>query len=821
MIDNTRSVLRCPFVAVLAALAGIVLVPKPGPAATLQAGKYQCINGFGQCQVEVCDYDTIIWDNLTVNVGSGFVPGRYEIKMRSQYQNVEPVDIIVDGSGGYTVDLGPNGGNYWGAWSINVRNEAHTIFYFDLDGKPPGAQASVVWDTVAIYPVSCPPGGYNAGVILHGNVTVTIGPPPVPEPANTKSCDVKSSACPGPGCGGGVPPPMAVYTAHSMLASLNIEDTPFRFAPSIGPAIDFTLTYNQREPAPPISSTYSNLGPKWSFNWSSFIIDDPAIQQSKIALHPPRGGVEVFTFPPGSQTSSPEPQSHAVLVRSTNSYEKDFPDGSKHIYGLTDGSNSYPRKVFLTQVVDAAGNATTIGYETDYFRVTTLTDALGNTFTLSYELSGDVYKVTKIAEPTSFGLNRSASFEYTNGRLTKITDEIGIESIFTYSPGTDFIDSLTTPYGTSHFATDQNGTNKWVEMTDPLGGKERVEYRDNAPDISGSDPSGTVPAGFTNSDLDVANTFYWDKKYTTLHPPDTNPYDYTKAKIIHWAKNSDGSISGIKASEKAPLENRVWYAYEGQSDTNHTGPSANPIKVARVLDNGSPQIREYQYNNSFGKMTRSIDPVGRVMSYDYDPANHIDLLAVRQTRGSNDELLRTMTYNSQHKPLTDTDAAGQTTIYFYNSFGQVTSVQNAKGETTTYDYGDGTSVPTGYLASITSPPFNGNSAVTSFTYDDARRVHTVTNEADDYTVTTDYDNLDRPTTITYPDTTTQEFNYTQDFMDGRGVQKLLDVYHKHRFAEVAQPCGITTRIDRWIHSPNRSGTIRRAPHSMAGVHAAR
>src|SRR5206468_11804569 len=119
----------------------------------------------------------------------------------------------------------------------------------------------------------------------------------------------------------------------------------------------------------------------------------------------------------------------------------------------------------------------------------------------------------------------------------------------------------------------------------------------------------------------------------------------------------------------------------------------------------------------------------------------IDLLTIRQTTGSNNELLRTLTYNSLHEPLTDKDAAGQTTIYTYNSNGQIKSVQNAKGETTTYGYGDGTSVPNGYLASITSPTFNGSSAVTSFSYDNANRVRTVTKSPDNYTVTTDYDNL--------------------------------------------------------------------------------
>ena len=306
-------------------------------------------------------------------------------------------------------------------------------------------------------------------------------------------------------------------------------------------------------------------------------------------------------------------------------------------------------------------------------------------------------------------------------------------------------------------------------MTDPLTGKERVEYRDNAPGISATET--VAPAGMTNSALDVANSFYWDKKAIELYPPVNGVYDYTKARITHWAYNAGGTLSGIAASEKAPLENRVWYAYIGQSDTNHTGPSANPIQVARILGDSSTQLSQYEYN-TLGRVTKSTDPIGRVMSYVYD-TNNIDLLEIRQTTGSANELVRKFVYNALHEPLTDTDAAGQVTTSTYNTYGQVLTRENAKHEITTFGYGDGSAGhPIGYLTSITSPPFNSISAVTSLSYDSANRVRTVT-DSDNYTVTTDYDNLDRPTQVTYPDGTTEQYQYSQDF--GQGVVTILDL----------------------------------------------
>src|SRR5207248_2456474 len=400
------------------------------------------------------------------------------------------------------------------------------------------------------------------------------------------------------------------------------------------------------------------------------------------------------------------------------------------------------------------------------FRITTVTDALGQVTSLSYESSGDSLKITKVTDP--FG--RYAVFGYTNGRLTSITDPIGIQSQFSYASGTDFINSLQTPYGTSTFATDSNSNpNHWIEMTDPLGGTERVEYRDNAPGINASDPSGTVPAGFTNSGLDFANTFYWDKKAIQMYPPVNGVYDYTKARITHWAKNVDGSVSGIAASEKAPLENRVWYSYTGQTNTNRVGSSGSPSQVVRVLDDGTTRASQYEYN-SIGNITKATDPIGRVTSYTYD-TNNVDLLTVYQKNpagvstdpsGTAADKVASYTYNSLHEPLTATDAAGKTTTYTYRSdgHGQLQSVQNAKGETTTYGYGPVTDVPTDYLASVTSPTFNNSSAVTSLTYDSANQVRTVTSSPDNYTVTTDYDALDRTTQISYPDGTNQQFQYT-------------------------------------------------------------
>ncbi len=717
----------------------------------------------GQCPNACeCDgtFDGVVWDNLYVDLGRGYGSGLYAVRLH--YFNsagflgwTGNINVSVAADGTFTA--GPEFD-----WPALYGGYARYDNGWDTNGGP--GPFSVEGDAMYIAATVC---GGNARV-LHGSVSIQIG-----ESAgqHTKPNDAKRG---GDQCGRSGDPgewmPMARYSAHAMLASLNIIDTPLRYVPPRGPAVDFSVSYNQRDKPLFGRVSWSNFGPQWSFNWLSYVSDDPANPSANATIFLAGGGTEVYSgFDVATQTYFPDLQSYALLVRtSADSYEKRLPDGSRVIYAQSDGATTFPRKIFMTRLVDPAGNAATITFDSNS-RVTAITDALGQVTTVSYGLVDDPFKITKVTEP--FPTGRSALFGYTNGQLTTITDEIGIQSQLHYLPNTNFIDTLTTPYGTSSFATGTTGSNKWLEMTDPLGGKERVEYRDKAPGTNSSEPSAAVPAGFTNSNLDSANTFYWTKKSIEMYPPVNGVYDYTKAEIVHWAKNSDGLAAGVVASVKAPLENRIWYAYSDQSDTNHIGPSSSPVKIARVLGDGSTQVTQYEYN-SLGHMTKAIDPVGRVMSYIYD-TNGIDLLEIRQTTGAANELVRQLTYNPQHQPLTDRDAAGQVSTFAYNAYGQILTRKNAKDETITYAYGDGTlGHPVGYLSSVMSPQFNNVSAVTAFTYDLANRVRTVT-DSDNYVITTDYDNLDRPTQVTYPDGTNQQFQYSQDF--GHGTTTILDL----------------------------------------------
>ncbi|HEX4662635.1 MAG TPA: hypothetical protein VH144_03400, partial [Candidatus Saccharimonadales bacterium] len=415
----------------------------------------------------------------------------------------------------------------------------------------------------------------------------------------------------------------------------------------------------------------------------------------------------------------------------------------------------------MTQSVDPHGNALTYTYDGS-FRLVAVTDALGQVTTLSYELGSDPLKVTKVTDP--FG--RVTTLQYNaNGQLWKITDTIGLVSQFTYGSG-DFINKLTTPYGDTIFTMEEEYGHRVLEIEDPQGAKERFEYLSPATAIPDSDPANTVPSGmFTgNAFLQGRNTFYWDKKAMAEAPG-----DYTKARLTHWLHtNYDWNVvSDVPESSKLPLENRVWNEYPGNAGLQ-TGTSNKPSKIGRVLDDGATQLYKYEYN-SFGNKTKVTDPAGRITAYVYDTSG-IDLLEVRQQTGGINELLARYTYNSQHEPLTATDAAGQTIIYTYNAAGQIHTITNAKSETTTYNYD-----ANGYLQNIVGAL---PGAITSFTYDGFGRLRTIT-DSEGYTVTTDYDaiggdptkTIDRVAKRTYPDSTYEQVTY--DRLDPEWIRDRL------------------------------------------------
>ncbi len=564
------------------------------------------------------------------------------------------------------------------------------------------------------------------------------------------------------------------YDFHAMLVSLNIVDQPLGYAPPRGPSVHFTITYNQREAYQPAVFSFSNLGPKWTFDWLSYVADGGGSGSRVVTVYLRGGGQETYQlrggivgFPAFYNINT---QSHTELAlvspdRQGVIYERRFPDGSKEIFSQPDGSR-VSRRVFLTEIVDPAGSAVKLTYDSN-MRVVAVTDALAQVTTLSYEMPGDPLKITKVTDP--FG--RSATFWYdVQGHLTRVTDVINLTSEFTYDTK-DFISVMRTPYGTTRFRTgvesfNNDDTTRWVEATDPVGDTERLEFRHRAPGLPVND----------QEDLYYRNSFYWDKRAWKEAPG-----DYLKAKRFHWLALIGSVTSGILQDEQRPLESRVRYRYLGQSVITFAGSNGLPSEIARALDGGATQSLRFQYNER-GHVTESVDPAGRRFLRFYD-ANQIDLVEVRN--GGTGETLAKFTYSGLHVPLSYTDAAGQTTTFGYNAQGQMTTSINARGEKTSFTYDEH-----GYLIKITGAL---EGATVGFAYDEFGRLHSVT-DSEGYRVVVEYDALDRPTKITYPDQTFEQLTY--DRMDLVQIRDRLTRITQVDYDTLRRPTSVTDPMEK-------------------------
>ncbi len=269
--------------------------------------------------------------------------------------------------------------------------------------------------------------------------------------------DHKLKVCRAPGKG------MAAWNINLLLASLHFEDTPIGYTPPLGPAIDFTVSFNSAAlrglaSGPP----YSHIAPDWRINWMEYVTDDPMNPAGDIRLTGGEGGALTFTdFNSTNQVFRNLFRNRANLVRfDTNGYELRYPDGSKKIFGLPDGSVGTARKIFMTAVVDPAGNAATIQYEFPG-KITSITDAIGQKTRLFYEsvvtnlflvggtgpatfttnIFTNTFLVTRAMDP--FG--RTATFQTASGGngttfiyLTNIIDSIGLSSSLTGGTGQHF-----------------------------------------------------------------------------------------------------------------------------------------------------------------------------------------------------------------------------------------------------------------------------------------------------------------------------------------------------------------------------------------------
>lgn len=639
------------------------------------------------------------------------------------------------------------------------------------------------------------------------------------DPDATTKHDEKSD------CGGGSHG-LATWDLHLMLVSQEMVDTPIRYEPPFGPALEVTFRHIQR------ANQRFGFKPEWTHNWTGQVYENPRALLGDLWIQE-EGGWQRF--------SALDDEAAAYQEKTFNTGRLERPDSKTLVWTMPDGSkNTYStfsdpevlwgRVFFLSAVTDPAGNRITIQTSPNG-RVESVTDASGRVTRFYYELTdpgippnhganvlpnGDyTNQVTKIVDP--FGrtavlqyakVERSIGTDcgdpeesstcliyYYNYDLVSITDPAGLQSQFAYDATGTLVTDLGTPYGTTHFRWFDEGRAK-MDITDPEGNTERYQFSGDeswAEAALWNRPQGmrTEGAGY--------QVAHWGKEAYAKSLRE----DSTDGATLYLFQSSDTWASAGRGlmAVKRPLENAIWYNYPGQGSAALPGIGNKPNRTGRVLDDGSTQLWQSD-RDAWGNVVRTVDPLGRTTRYIY-AENFIDLLEVRQVLGGREELLQRATWNDQHLPLTILDAAGQTTRYTYNARGQLTSVTNPRQETTTFTYDD-----SGFLSAIDGP-LAGAQDRSTLSHDAVGRIATLT-DPDGYTLSFEYDSLDRLTRVSFPDGTSETRTYDRKevgtFGDRLGRQTKLAYDGLGRVTSIQDALGRLTRI-QWCGCGGLSGII--------------
>jgi YD repeat-containing protein len=513
-----------------------------------------------------------------------------------------------------------------------------------------------------------------------------------------------SDADPSAGTGTGV----ATYNVHPQLASLHLRITASGYPSLKGPPAHVRLLYNQREAHQPANFGFFNVGPKWTLNVLSFIEDNPAVAGTGVVRHAPGGGAIHYPTSGGPYSTAtgafaPEPRTQAVLVRipatgAVASYELRMPDGGKHVFARFDTATIAPRRVFLSEIVDPAGNALSLHYD-DQLRLRTLVDAAGRTTRLSYGDPDHPLRVTLLTDP--FG--RSSILHYlVSGQLGSSTDASAATSSFTYDDA-GLIDTMTTSYGTTWFRHGVDAAHtRFLEIVDPMGLTERIE-------AFGDDPE---------------RSLYWDKHVLPLARTAPGAYDHARARRGPWRAAPAPSSPAPSLAPPEPSDPAVHHTYNAAGQIISATDAANNVtryeydslgSLIAVIDPGGKTVVALAYD-AFDRVATMRDASGHTMRYTYDGLDRLtrtiypddtfeqyvydrrDLVAVIDRRGQ----VTSYAYDANRRRTSVTDPLGRVTRFDYYDNGVLKAVTEPCGAVTTWDV-DLLSRPTRHEAAIQRP----------------------------------------------------------------------------------------------------------------------
>jgi RHS repeat-associated protein len=408
-------------------------------------------------------------------------------------------------------------------------------------------------------------------------------------------------------------------------------------------------------------------------------------------------------------------------------------DNANRTKTITDPNGNVTTMTFdrygnVVEILYPNGSTTTYKYAAD-IKLKSTTSTSGITTRFTHDVNGNVTSV-------SDGEGKKTRFTYdSSNNVTSIEDNLGNTATFTYDSYRNMLTS-TDPYGntTSYTYTTEGWisfitlpTNEVISFVYDLYGNPTTVTSSVSGDItstynlSGSALTVTDPLGnLTTNTFDVMERLL------------TSTYDTDKVTAFTYYQNGD--IDTVTAPNGVVTK----YTY----DLNR-----RPISTTRAFGTADVSITTYEYDLN-GNVTTITDPSGATFTYTYNNMNQV------LTTTDFDGTVTSYAYNSdgslQSMTKADGTADARTTTYEYDSMGRTTKVTYPDLTTDEYAY----SRVSGRLASAKSA--NGTY---TYRYDLNGRMTGVTDSFTGKTISTGYDSMSRPSSITYPTGRVVQYGY--------------------------------------------------------------
>ena len=438
-------------------------------------------------------------------------------------------------------------------------------------------------------------------------------------------------------------------------------------------------------------------------------------------------------------------QANANNVPGTNTswnyYFAGYRSEEDDAYGVQHVLYYNPRGKAMFEIQDAAGlNPVTSNLYDGLDRSVSSTFPEGNSVSTAYDTTtnpwaNNVASITRTAKPGSSLSPTTTSFTYDPNwnKPASITDALGLVSSFLYDNQGNLLQATADVGSGAHFNATRkfsyDGFGQVQTATDPMGTVTQTLYDDFA------NPT-AITADFGPGRLNITSSFAYDAVGNLNAQTDprgntatltydvarrlltsTAPTPYDSGSLLVRTTNAydaDGRITSVtRTNAGANQVTQTAYTRTGQAQSI-TDPNGNTTSFAYDLDDRQTSVTQPA-------------PLGRITRFTYDALGRLATVI-----DNNNVTAEQYTYTANGLPATLIDARGNTTKSTYDGFDRLSQ--------TTYAFGTG-------LASSES-----------FTYDADDNLKTrVTRKAD--TINFAYDTLNRLTTKTVPSAPTVSYSY--------------------------------------------------------------